>query len=141
MSALESLIRLYRWQLDERRRHLAALEGLATNLDAEQRRLDGEEAREQATAAASPEAVPADPRYAPRLVERRRTLAQSRGEVAQQIEAARAALAEAFQEVKRHETVVASRARQQRLREERRDQRVLDDLGAEGFRRRRAGQE
>jgi flagellar export protein FliJ len=77
----------------------------------------------------------------PRLVERRRTLAQSRGEVAQQIEAARAALAEAFQEVKRHETVVAGRARQQRLREERRDQRVLDDLGAEGFRRRRAGQE
>jgi flagellar biosynthesis chaperone FliJ len=54
---------------------------------------------------------------------------------------ARAALAEAFQEVKRHETVVAGRARQQRLREERRDQRVLDDLGAEGFRRRRAGQE
>ena len=84
MSALDSLIRLHRWQVDERRRNLA----------------------------------------------------QSQAEVAEQIERSRAALAEAFQEVKRYEIMAANRARQQQRRAARREQGVLDDLGTEAFRRR-----
>src|SRR5690348_9630904 len=85
MSALDSLIRLHRWQVDERRRHLADLDGLATQLAEESQRLDREEAREQATAAASPEAAITYAAYARQLVERRRKLAQSQAEVAGQI--------------------------------------------------------
>ena len=48
MSAIESLIRLYRWQLDERKRHLADLEGLAARLREDEQRLEEENAREQA---------------------------------------------------------------------------------------------
>lgn len=136
MSALDSLIRLHRWQVDERRRHLADLEGLATQLTDEQHRLDREEAREQAAAAASPEAAVTYAAYARQLIERRRKLAQSQAEVAEQIERSRAALAEAFQEVKRYEIMAANRLRQQQRREERRQQRALDDLGAEVLRRR-----
>ena len=54
MSALESLIRLHRWQIDERKRHLADLEALAAKLREEQRRLALEEEREQAEDAQEP---------------------------------------------------------------------------------------
>ena len=139
MSTLDSLIRINRWQLDEKRRHLADLEALAARLRDEQRRLDDEEKREQAAATASPEAAFAYAGYAQALVERRRKLMQSLAEVAQQITAAHEALAEAFQEMKRYEITAASRARQAELGERRREQGVLDELGVEGFRRRASG--
>lgn len=141
MSALDSLIRLHRWQVDERRRHLADLEGLAAQLTEEHHRLDREEARERGAAAASPEAAFTYAAYARQLIERRRKLAQSQAEVAEQIERSRAALAEALQEVKRYEIIVANRTRQQQRREARRDRRVLDDLGAEAVRRRGAAKD
>jgi flagellar export protein FliJ len=137
MSALDGLIRLHRWQADERRRHVADLEGLAAQLSEESRRLDREEAREQAAAAAGPQAALAYAAYARQLLERRRKLAQSQAELTQQIERSRAALDEAFQEVKRYETMAANRLRQQQRREERRQQQALDDGGVEVFRRRR----
>ena len=136
MSALDSLIRLHRWQVDERRRHLADLEGLATQLTEESHRLDREEAKEQAAAATSPEAAITFAAYARQLIERRRKLAQSQAEVAEQIERSRTLLADAFQEVKRYETMAANRLRQQQRREERRQQQALDNLGIEAFRRR-----
>jgi flagellar protein FliJ len=136
VSALDSLIRLHRWQADERRRHLADLEGLARQLTEESQRLDREEAREQTAAAATPEAALTYAAYVRRLLERRRKLAQSQAELAEQIERSRTALAEAFQEVKRYETMAANRLRQQQRQEERRQQRALDGLGAQVFRRR-----
>lgn len=139
MSTLDSLIRMHRWQLDERRRHVADLDALAEKLRDEQRRLDAEEKYEQQIAATSPEGAFAYAGYASGLIERRRKLIQSLAEVAEQIVAAREALAEAFQEMKRYETTAANRARQQQQRDERRQQRVLDDLGVERFRRRSVG--
>lgn len=140
MSALESLIRLHRWQLDERRRHVTELEELAERLREEQYRLDAESEREQAAAAASPEAAP----YAAsvrQLIDRRRKLVQSRAEVAERIVRARDAFTEAFQEVKRYEIIIANRTRQQEVRQERRQQQALDDRGGETFRRGNAGKE
>jgi flagellar export protein FliJ len=121
--------------VDERRRHLADLEGLAAQLADERNRLDGEEAREQAAAAAGPQAAPAHAASARQLPERRRKLAQSQSELSQQIERSRAALADACQEVKRYETMAANRLRQQQRREERR-QRALDGPGTQMLRRR-----
>jgi flagellar protein FliJ len=135
VSALESLIRLHRWQLDERRRELATLEDLAQKLAEERLRLDAEDAREQKAALASPEAARGYAGYAKGLIDRRRKLAQSTAEVAQQIAQARDALSEAFQEVKRFEIAEANRLRLEEQREQKRQQRVLDDLGTEGFRR------
>jgi flagellar FliJ protein len=43
-STLDSLIRLHRWQVDERRRQLAELEGLAEKLRQEMLRLAEERA-------------------------------------------------------------------------------------------------
>ncbi len=137
MSAIDHLMRLHRWQLDERRRHLAELEELAERLRAEQYRLDAESEREQA-ASASPDAGFTEVGYVGQLVERRRKLVQSRAELAERIVRARDALAEADQELKRYEIIIANRARQQELREERRHP---GDIAPEMFRRRNARKE
>jgi flagellar FliJ protein len=139
MSALDSLIRLHRWQLDERKRDLATLEDLAVKLGEEHRKLELEDQREQRAAAASPEAAFAYAGYARGLIDRRRKIEQSQTEVADQIARAREALAEAFQEVKRYEIAAANRVKVEEQRDAKRQQRVLDDLGVEGFRRKTAG--
>jgi len=141
VSALESLIRLHRWQLDERRRELATLEDLARKLAEERVRLEAEDAREQRAALASPEAARGYAGYAKRLIDRRRKLAQSTAELAQQIAQARDALTDAFQEVKRYEIAEASRQHREEQHEQKRRQAVLDDLGVEGFRRRSTASE
>jgi len=141
VSALHSLIRLHRWQLDERWRDLATLEDLARKLGEERLRLEAEDAREQKAALASPEAARGYAGYAKRLIDRRRKLAQSTAEVAQQIAQAREALSDAFQEVKRYEIAEASRLRLEEQREQKRHQGVLDDLGIDAFRRRSMGSE
>lgn len=137
MTALDQLIRLHRWRLDELRRHLSDVEALAAKLEEQHRRLDAEDKREQSLAGASPEAAYAYPAYARQLIERRRKLEQSQREAAEQIAKAQAALADAFQELKRYETAAASRARQQRRREETRQQQALDEIGIDRFRRQR----
>jgi flagellar export protein FliJ len=135
MSALESLIRLNRWQLDERRRQLADLDSLADKLRQEQARLAAEQADEQRTAARSPEAGAAYGAYARRLIERRHKLEQSLAAVEQQTVLARDALAEAYREVKRYEIAAANRAAKQRQALAKQQQRTLDDMGIETFRR------
>ncbi|HYM03057.1 MAG TPA: flagellar FliJ family protein [Stellaceae bacterium] len=139
MSALDSLVRIHRWQIDERRRQVADLEALASKLREERRRLDEEELREQRVAAEAPEAAFTYGGYVNALIERRNKLSQSLSEAAQQIQAAREALAEAYQEMKRYEITAASRARRQRLEEERRQQKMLDEIGLDAFRRRASG--
>lgn len=140
MSALDSLIRLHRWQLDERRRALADLDRLADRLRQEQERLDIEQQVEQAVAAASAEAARGYGAYARRLIERRQKLAQSVADVEQQIAQAREALAEAFQEVKRYEITASNRERQQRQKTARRQQQVLDEIGIDRHARRKSGE-
>ena len=135
MSALDQLIRLHRWRLDELRRHLGDVEALAAKLEEQRRRLDTDDKREQSLAGASAEAAFAYPAYARQLIERRRKLAQSQSEAAEQIAKAQAALAEAFQELKRYETAAANRVRQQQRREQIRQQQTLDEIGIDRFRR------
>jgi flagellar protein FliJ len=138
MTGYDSLIRLHRWQLDERRRDLAALEELAATLREERIRLDAEDERERAVASASPEAALTYAGYARGLIDRRHRLERSAAEVAEQIARARDALAEAYQEVKRYEIAAANRQKQQEQREARQQQRALDEIGADGFRRKNA---
>jgi flagellar protein FliJ len=74
--------------------------------------------------------------YVRRLIERRRKITQSLAAVEQQTETARAALSEAFQELKRYEIAAANRAAQRRRRLDQMQQRVLDEIGGAAFRRR-----
>lgn len=136
MSTMESLIRLHRWQVDERRRHLAELDGLAERLRHALERLGEEQQSEAAAAADSMEAKFGYAGYIRQVMERRRTLEQSLADVEAQIVQARDALAQAFEEMKRYETAAANRERLRLQRAARREGNELDALAIENFRRR-----
>jgi flagellar FliJ protein len=136
VSALDSLIRINRWKIDEQRRQLGELERLAERLRGESMRLEQELTSEQQVAAASLEAGYSYPGYARELIERRRKLADSLAEVEGQMTAAREALAGAFREMKRYEITAANRSKRERLAVDRRQRIVQDEVAMQIFRRR-----
>ena len=136
MSALDSLIRLHRWQLDERRRQLGELDTLAEKLRQELVRLVVEQRQEHSVAAASLDAATSYGSYARDVIDRRLRIEKSLASVEQEVVVAREALAESFREVKRYEIAAATRAAQQRKRVARQQQRTLDEIGIENYRRR-----
>lgn len=135
MKGLPNLIRLHRWRLDEKRKNLAQLERLADDLREQDRRLDAELVREQETAAANEEARASYGAYAQQVVARRERIAQSKAEVAAQIEQAAIEVQEAFQELKRYEIALEAREKAERQRAARIEQARLDDLGLQMYRR------
>ncbi len=135
MSTLDSLIRLHRWQVDERRRQVAELEALSARLRGELVRLADERAREQSAAGASFLAQHVYPGYIRRALERQKTLERSLAEAEAQILQARDALAEAFQELKRYEIAAANRERLRMNAAARRERLETDAIAIENFRR------
>ncbi len=135
MSALDSLIRLHRWQVDEQRRRVAELEQLANKLRDDLRRLEAEQASEQEFAERSSEITYGYGSYAGALVERRRKLTQSLADAEQKTLRAREVLAETYQEAKRYEIASARRLLNQRLQAERIEQRSMDELAIDIHRR------
>ena len=136
MSSLDTLIKLRRWQLDEQRRKVTEIESLAEKLRVELRRLDKEEEFEQQVAGGSHEANYAYSGFAKALIDRRAKLSQSIEETEEQILEARAALADAFAEVKRYEIAAANRLLAKHRGLERVRQQELDEVALAGFRRR-----
>jgi flagellar export protein FliJ len=135
MKGLPTLIRVRQWELEEKRRKLADLEGLAAQLDEAIQRLDDEVKMEQGIAGASHEVNFAYAPYAQAAIERRRTLLASLDDVKQQIEAAHEEVTIAYQELKKYEVAQDNRRRRTRAEANRREQIVLDEIGIEGFRR------
>ena len=136
MSALDSLIRVNRWQLDERRQQLAQLERLDERLRAELGRLEGDFGREADVARDDGEAARAWAAYAEAVGIRRKTLEASIANVVAQLVVAREALAEAFQDVKRYELAAAARQKKERAVIVRRDQVRQDEVALQIYRRR-----
>jgi len=135
MKGLPTLIRVRQWELEEKRRKLADLEGLAAQLDEAIQRLDDEVKMEQGIAQSSLEVNFAYAPYAQAAIERRRTLLASLDDVKQQIEAAHEEVTMAYQELKKYEVAQDNRRRRTRAEANRREQIVLDEIGIEGFRR------
>jgi len=135
VSTLDSLIRLHRWQVDERRRQVAELEALSARLRGELVRLAEERALEQSAAGASFLAQHVYPGYIRRALERQKTLERSLAEAEAQILQARDALAEAFQELKRYEIAAANRERLRMNAAARRERLETDAIAIENFRR------
>jgi len=135
MSSLDTLIKLHRWQLDEQRRKVAEFENLAGKLRAELQRLAGEEQFEQRIAGDSHEANYAYGGYAKTLIDRRAKLTRSIEDTERQIVAARAALADAYAELKRYEIAAANRLLAKHRGIERLRQQELDEVGLASHRR------
>lgn len=136
MADLSSLIRLRRWQLDEKRRALTELQGFADRLSAERGRLDMEVATEAAIAAETFEGQRAYPAYARAAMQRRDQIEKSLHDVEQRIAAATDELRQAFREVKTLELAQADRKRRAKEAVQKKESAMLDEIAVEGFRRR-----
>lgn len=137
MSELDTLIRLHRWQLDEKRRALADLQALADRLEEEKARLEAEVAREQEAARNSADVAFSYAGFAQVAIERRRRLEQSVAQIHAQVAVATDEVAEAFQELKRYELAQEGRDRRERQRRRRREGILLDEVAVTGYLRRR----
>lgn len=136
---LKTIIRVHRWQVDERRRDLGVLlqrEGEV--LDARDR-LEAERRAEQEIAAQ--DAAGAGFAYAgyhTRYMQRREALAGLLAQVQAEIETAKQALADAYQDLKTFEITQRNRDERERQEQERRETAVLDEIGLNHYRRRQA---
>ncbi len=139
MKGLPTLIRLHRWRLDGKRKRLAELERLAAELDDQRRQLEAELGAEQEVAKAFTEAALTYDVYAKAVIMRRENLAQSIADTKSQIERWALEVMESFQDVKRYELAQAHRQRAAEQQAARREQAVLDEVGAELYRRRNRG--
>lgn len=108
MSIHANLLRLQRWQLDDRRRYAVALEALSERLRADLGLLHAAIALEAETLE-PPESQGDNRSVAPRLRERRNKLEHSVAELERQITATRAEVAAAEHEIAAYELAAAHR--------------------------------
>ena len=136
---LHSLIRLYEWQLDEKRRKLGeAMQSLA-NLEDEERQLQQEHLNEQHVAGASPnEAGFYYGRFIETAIQHRDRLGLAVAQAEAEVEAAMEELKDAHQELKKFEITQSDRDRREAEEEGRREQTYLDEVGLQSFRQRQA---
>ncbi len=139
MKGLDNLIRLHRWQLDEKRRHLVDLDRLTQHLAAQIRGLEGEIRNEQQVAGSSTEAAMTYGDYVQAAIGRREKLDASLAELQSQRIVANEEVAEAYRELKKYELVKARNQRLANKRRQHQEQQVMDEVGLNLFRRRNDG--
>ena len=135
MNSLKQLIRLHRWNLDEKRRKLNEFESLRDRMLGDIAEMEQLAERETEIAAQNQEGAMAFPQFISVLLERRRKLTNSLGEVEVAIEEARERLAEAFQEVKRYEIAAENAAKREADKRRLKETTLENELGLESFRR------
>ncbi len=140
MSSLHSVIRVHRWQLDEKRRALADLESLAERLSLELRRLDEEVDREREVVGQGSASGTDFANYMKAVHMRREHLTESREQVERQIAAASKEIAESYRDLKKYEIAQSDRDRNAQLRRNRRETAILDEIAITGHNRRTAGE-
>ncbi len=138
MTALGSLVRVHSWALNEKRQKLTGLEELVDKMHQDLERLEAELNSEQRAAVGSMEGTIAFPAFVAAALERRKKLRDSIANLGLAIDAARAEVREAFQEVKKYELAQDNYERREREKIARREQRELDELGADIHQRKTA---
>jgi len=103
MKSRETLIRLKRFQVDEKRRRVAQIEVMIAEFERIATDLEREIKAEQDRAGIHDPSHFAYPTYAKAAMQRRENLRRSAADLKQQLEHAKAALEEAFEEMKKAE--------------------------------------
>src|SRR5262249_20825125 len=130
MKSRETLIRLKKFQVDEKRRKVAQIEGMIAEFDRMAGDLEREIKSEQDRAGIHDPAHFAYPTYAKAAMSRRDNLKRSADELRVQLEDAKAALGEAFEELKKVELLdERDQAREREEEEATREQTSLDAIG------------
>jgi flagellar protein FliJ len=138
MSALDQLIRLHRWRLEDERRKMADLQRLTDRLVEQITGLDEDVMREAAAtkAAGTPELIKAFAAYADLTRLRRDKLERSRQDVETRIEAARELVLETFRELEKYEQAQRNRQAKRQAELKRRERIHEDEVGIDRHRRR-----
>jgi flagellar export protein FliJ len=108
MTSRETLIRLKRFQVDEKRRKVTQIEVMISQFERAARDLDHEIKAEQDRARVHDPSHFAYPTYAKAAMQRRENLKRSTVDLKGQLEDTKGALAEAFEEMKKVEMLAAS---------------------------------
>jgi flagellar FliJ protein len=129
MKSRDTLIRLKRFQVDERRRKVAQIEGMIAEFERMATDLDREIKTEQERAGIHDPAHFAYPTYAKAAMGRKENLKRSADELKVQLDDAKAALGEAFEELKKVELLDERDQARERADENAREQSELDAIG------------
>ena len=129
MKSRETLIRLKKFQVDEKRRKVAQIETMIAEFDRMAVDLDREILAEQERAGIHDPAHFAYPTYAKAAIARRDNLKRSADDLKHQLDDARGALAEAFEELKKVELLDERDQMRERAVDSAREQAELDRIG------------
>jgi len=128
MKSRDTLLRLKRFQVDEKRRKLSQIETMVAEFERMATELDREIASEEARAGIADRTHFAYPTYARAALQRRDNLIQSADEMRGQLEAARLELEEAFEDLK-FEILDDREQLKERVAEAVREQSEMDRIG------------
>jgi flagellar protein FliJ len=129
MKSRDTLIRLKKFQVDERRRKVAQIESMIAEFERMAGDLDREIRSEQERAGIHDPAHFAYPTYAKAAMVRKENLKRSADELKVQLDDAKAALGEAFEELKKVELLDERDQARERADENAREQNELDTIG------------
>ena len=129
MKSRETLIRLKKFQVDEKRRRVAQIEGMIADFQRMSVDLEREIQTEQERAGINDPAHFAYPTYAKAAIQRRENLTRSADELRIQLEEAKSQLREAFEELKKVELLDERDQARERAEESAREQADLDSIG------------
>jgi flagellar export protein FliJ len=133
MKSRETLIRLKKFQVDEKRRKVAQIESMIAEFDRIASELDREIKTEQERAGIHDPAHFAYPTYAKAAIGRRENLRRSAGELKAQLDDAKAVLGEAFEELKKVEMLDERDHTREKAENNAREQAELDRIAAMRF--------
>ena len=129
MKSRETLIRLKRFQVDEKRRQVAQIEMMIAEFERMAGELDREILTEQNRANIHDPAHYAYPTYAKAASQRRDNLLGSANELKGQLDDAKGQLAEAFEDLKKVEILDERESARDRAAEAAREQAEMDRIG------------
>ena len=129
MKSRETLIRLKKFQVDEKRRKVMQIEGMIAEFDRMATELEREIKTEQDRANIHDPAHFAYPTYAKAAIQRRDNLKRSADELGGQLTDAKDALAESFEELKKVELLDERDQMRERAAEAEIEQSELDGIG------------
>jgi flagellar export protein FliJ len=129
MKSRETLLRLKRFQVDEKRRRVAQIEMMIADFERMANELDREIKAEEARSGITDLNHFAYPTYARAAMGRRDNLRQSAANLGGQLDEAKAALAEAFEDMKKVEILDDREKTAERAAQGAREQATMDAIG------------
>lgn len=135
MKKIDTLIRLYKFELDEKRRALTDLENKMEQMIQARLMLDQELAAEQKTASAALELGSTYHAYSKKFIARREKMNKDLQELKIEIEKAEIIVQMAYQELKKYEITAERQAAREKMELNRKEQADADESGMQAFAR------